>query len=438
MGTGSGRRAGLESALREAVRDGRLPAGTPLPSTRGLAQELGLSRGTVTAAYDQLVEEGYLSTRPGSGTTVATVPLSSGEPTRPGPVRALPLHDLRPGCPDVGSFPVRAWLAATRRVLGADTLKAGDPQGRIELRTALADYLGRTRGVRTGPDRIVVTSGFYQSITLLSGVLETGVVATEDPGHNAFREVVRRAGHTLLPLPVDAYGARLEGLDAQVGAVMLTPAHQYPTGVPLHPGRRQELCAWARATGGLVVEDDYDGEFRYDRQPVGALQGMAPEHVVYCGTASKTLGPGLRLGWMVLPPGLVEPVTRAKELADLYTESLGQLVLADLIATHAYDRYVRSCRLRYRRRRELLLDRLAAVPGIMAQGVPAGLHALITPADERRVIAACAARGVAVRGLAELHHDPAGRAQGLMVGFAAPPERTYPAAVDALCAALSA
>ncbi|WP_330456391.1 PLP-dependent aminotransferase family protein [Streptomyces sp. NBC_00820] len=448
LDTAGGRRAGLESALRTAIRQGRLPTGTLLPSTRGLAQELGLSRGTVSAAYGQLVEEGYLTTRPGSGTKVADAAQRAQAPAGPAPAPATPRHDLRPGRPDVSAFPTRAWLASTRRVLTharPEVFGSGDPQGRIELRVALADYLGRTRGVITDPDRIVITSGYYQGLGLLSGVLATSGIRTaavEDPGHNVFRDVVRRAGLNTVALPVDAHGARVEALTQRTGAVFLTPSHQYPTGVPLHPGRRRTLCAWARSTGGLIVEDDYDGEYRYDRQPVGALQGMAPDHVVYCGTASKTLGPALRLAWMVLPSPLVRPVTRARQQADLYTETLGQLVLADLITTHAYDRHIRAARLRYRRRRELLLDRLTARPGLTAHGVPAGLHTLVTlPADgpgEDRLLARCARHGVALRGLTELHHDPADRPQGLLIGFAAPSERAYPAALDALFTALAA
>lgn len=306
-----GRRSALESALRAAIHQGRLSAGLLLPSTRGLAQELGLSRGTVTAAYDQLVEEGYLTTRPGSGTTVADVPPGVPAPALTASTPATPRHDLRPGLPDVSAFPTRAWLASTRRVLTharPEVFGAGDPQGRIELRNALTDYLGRTRGVITTPDRIVITSGYYQGLGLLADVLAAGgtsTAAVEDPGHDLFRDVVRRAGFTVLAMPVDAHGARIDALTQSTGAVFLTPSHQYPTGVPLHPGRRQTLCAWARSTGGLIVEDDYDGEYRYDRQPVGALQGVAPGQVVYCGTASKTLGPALRLAWMVLPPHLV-------------------------------------------------------------------------------------------------------------------------------------
>ncbi|GAA1980301.1 PLP-dependent aminotransferase family protein [Kitasatospora viridis] len=444
---GGGRRSGLESALRTAIRGGRLPAGTLLPSTRGLAQELGLSRGTVSAAYDQLVEEGLLTTRPGSGTRVADLPQAAQAPARPAPAPTAPSHDLRPGLPDVSAFPTRAWLAATRRVLTharPEVFGGGDPQGRIELRTALADYLGRTRGVITTPDRIVITSGYYQGLGLLGGVLAasgTRTAAVEDPGHNLFREVVQRSGLTTLALPVDAHGARTDELTQRTGAAFLTPSHQYPTGVPLHPTRRQTLCAWARSTGGLIVEDDYDGEYRYDRQPVGALQGIAPDRVVYCGTASKTLGPALRLAWLVLPPHLVQPVLRAKQQADLYTETLGQLVLADLITTHAYDRHIRAARLRYRRRRELLLGRLAAHPGLTAHGVPAGLHTLVTlPPDgptEDHLLAECARSGVALRGLTELHHARADRPQGLLIGFAASSERAYPAALDALFGVLA-
>jgi len=447
MDAGGGRRSGLESALRAAIRQGRLPAGTLLPSTRGLAQELGLSRGTVSAAYDQMVEEGYLATRPGSGTTVAETPRRDQEPVRPAPAPTTPRHDLRPGLPDVSAFPTRAWLACTRRVLTRarpEVFGAGDPQGRIELRHALTDYLGRTRGVITTPDRIVITSGYYQGLGLLSGVLATSgtrTAAVEDPGHNVFREVVRSAGLRTEALSVDAHGARVESLTRHTGAAFLTPSHQYPTGVPLHPSRRQTLCAWARSTGGLIIEDDYDGEYRYDRQPVGALQGIAPDQVVYCGTASKTLGPALRLAWMVLPPHLVQPMLQAKQQADQFTETLGQLVLADLITSYAYDRHIRVTRLDYRRRRELLLDRVSTVPGLTAHGVPAGLHTLVTLSSDRptedQCLARCAQHGVALRGLTELHLDPANRPQGLLIGFAAPSKRAYPAAVDALFTALA-
>ncbi|MDV9179073.1 PLP-dependent aminotransferase family protein, partial [Streptomyces sp. W16] len=235
----------------------------------------------------------------------------------------------------------------------------GDPRGRVELRTALSCYLGRARGVIAPPERIVITSGYVQGLALLTRVLDGSRVAMEDPGLPFHREVVRHNGGNVVPVQVDERGARAEEL-GDAAAVVLTPAHQYPTGVTLHPERRRALTDWARARGGLIVEDDYDGEFRYDRQPVGALQGMAPGQVAYLGTASKTLGPALRLGWMVLPPHLVDAVADAKLHSDHHTETIGQLALAEMIDSHAYDRHVRACRLRYRRRRDQLLDRLGA------------------------------------------------------------------------------
>jgi len=445
----NGRRAGLEHALRAAVRDGRLPPGTRLPSSRTLAVELGLARGTVTAAYEQLVSEGHLVSRTGSSTRVA------GR-VRPGPVDlpaelggGLPL-DLRPGTPDVTTFPTMVWLRATRRALATAPYTVhgyGDPRGRVELRTALSDYLARTRGVVSRPEQIVVTTGYQQELGLLAVVARARglrTVAMEDPGLDFHREVVARAGLRVVALPVDAVGARSDQLTTaryrSVGAVVVTPAHQYPTGVPMRPGRRRALAEWAVATGGLVVEDDYDGEFRYDRQPVGALQGMAPEHVVYVGSASKTLGPGVRLGWAVLPPPLVEEVVEAKRHLDGQTASVAQLALADLLATHAYDRHVRACRQRYRRRREHLVEQLRAADAgrgrLELPGIAAGLQTLVPLPDrsprEADLLEAAAARGLALTGLRGHWHRPSGRPEGLVVGFAAPPSHRFAEAVAVL------
>ncbi|MFJ8041741.1 PLP-dependent aminotransferase family protein [Kitasatospora sp. NPDC096147] len=436
------RQAGLEDALRTAVRDGRLGADARLPSTRALARQLGLARGTVTAAYDQLAAEGLLLTRPGAATTVARLP-SAATPVTPATDTAPPVrHDLRPGIPDGSAFPARAWLAATRRVLARarpEDFGHGDPQGRYELRAALAGQLGRTRGVLTSPGQIVITSGFYQSIGLLASVLRArgaAELATEDPGHRTYREVVTRAGLRVVPVPVDEHGARVDSITAP--AVLLTPSHQYPTGVPLHPDRRRELASWAHRTGGLVIEDDYDGEFRHDRRPVGAFQALAPDRTVYCGSTSKTLGPALRLGWLAVPPDLVRPVTEAKERADFYTETLGQLTLAELITTHAYDRHVRAARLRYRRRRTLLHQLLSTHPDFTPHGVPAGLHTLVTtPHPEPALLARCAAHGIALRGLTELHHTPAqDRPGGLLIGFGATTDHGFARALRALDEAL--
>ncbi|MFI6933552.1 PLP-dependent aminotransferase family protein [Streptomyces sp. NPDC050287] len=434
---GEGRRAGLERALRDAVRDGRLAPGARLPATRRLAEELGVSRGTVKAAYDQLVAEGYLTARQGAGTRVAPLPPVAAEPPEATARARVPRFDLRPGSPDVGTFPAAAWLRALRRALATAPTRAydyGDPRGRIELRTALSGYLGRARGVVAPPERIVVTSGYVQGLSLLTRVLEGGTVAMEDPGLPFHREVVRRGGGRVVPVRVDERGACVEDLEDIGGtaAVVVTPAHQYPTGVTLHPERRRALTDWARARGALIVEDDYDGEFRYDRQPVGALQGMAPGHVAYLGTASKTLGPALRLGWTVLPPHLVDAVAEAKLHSDHHTESIGQLALAELIDSHAYDRHVRACRLRYRRRRDQLLERLGARRRV--RGIAAGLHALVEVDDEAAVLERAAAQGLAVGHLGEHWHAPGaeGRPQGLVVGYGTPRERVYPEALEVL------
>jgi GntR family transcriptional regulator/MocR family aminotransferase len=436
-----GRRAGLERALREAIRAGRLAAGSRLPATRTLAAQLDLARGTVAAAYEQLVAEGYLRARTGSGTTVADlpslrVPAGTTAAVRPA---AAPRYDLRPGSPDVSTFPTAAWLRSTRRALARAPVAAydyGDPRGRPELRAALAEYLGRARGVLADPDRVVVTSGYVQALSLLATVVgRRGAIAMEDPGLPLHREVVRRAGARVVPVPVDERGARTDLLSTLAArALVVTPAHQYPTGVTLHPRRRGEATEWARERGTLVIEDDYDGEFRYDRQPVGALQGVAPDHVAYVGTASKTLGPALRLAWIVLPPDLVEPVADAKRLTDLHTETIGQLSLADLIASHAYDRHVRGCRARYRHRRDLLLRRLGRRYEL--SGVAAGLHALVglpSGVRETDVRAAAAAVGLAVGTLEEHWHEPRDdRPQGLIVGYGTPSESSYAASVDVL------
>ncbi|MER5909713.1 PLP-dependent aminotransferase family protein [Streptomyces sp. NPDC001982] len=432
-----GRRIGLERALRDAVRDGRLAPGIRLPATRRLAVELGISRGTVKTAYDQLVAEGYLTARQGSGTQVASLPSADADTPEAAARARAPRFDLRPGSPDVGAFPAAAWLRALRRAIATAPSLAydyGDPRGRIELRTALSGYLGRARGVIAPPERVVITSGYVQGLALLTRVLDGAVVAMEDPGLPFHREVVRRNGGRVVPVSVDERGTRAEEL-GDAAAVVVTPAHQYPTGVTLRPERRRGLSDWARARGGLIVEDDYDGEFRYDRQPVGALQGMAPGQVVYLGTASKTLGPALRLGWMVLPPHLVDAVTDAKLHSDHHTESIGQLALAELIDSHVYDRHVRACRLRYRRRRDQLLARLGARRQV--RGIAAGLHALVDVADEADVVERAAAEGLAVGRLGDHWHTPGeGRSQGLVVGYGTPRERVYPEALEVLAKVL--
>ncbi|MGW0331325.1 MocR-like pyridoxine biosynthesis transcription factor PdxR [Streptomyces sp. NPDC003011] len=456
---GPGLRRGLTDALREAVRTGRLAPGTRLPSSRALAADLGIARNTVAEAYADLVAEGRLTARQGSGTSVATgppaTPLGQGDGpvTRPsagpapgGRTPSRPAYDLVPGTPDLSAFPRTAWLKASRRALAVapyDALGYGDPRGRVELRTALAGYLARVRGVRTHPDGIVICSGFAHGLMLLGQVLrERGLttLAVESYGLDAHWRLLARAGLRTVPLGLDELGTRVEELGAEERAVLLTPAHQFPMGGALHPDRRAAVTDWARR-GGLIVEDDYDGEFRYDRRPVGALQGLDPDHVVYLGTASKSLAPGLRLGWMVVPPSLAPEVVAAKGGVDWSCGVLDQLTLAEFITSGAYDRHVRSARLHYRRRRDALVAALARrAPHIHATGIAAGLHVVLRlpPGTEPAALRAAAWQGLAVHGLHRYRHPEAAveRRDALVVGYGTPPDHAWFAALDALCAAL--
>jgi GntR family transcriptional regulator/MocR family aminotransferase len=427
---GGPRRAGLEDALRSAVTGGRLAEGSRLPSSRALATQLGLSRNTVADAYAQLVAEGWLVARHGSATRVA----AHGRETSvapAGPVTAHPSYDLTSGVPDVSAFPRAAWLRAARQALADapnDALDYPEPPGARALRVELAAYLGRVRGVRASPDHIVVCTGTTQAFFLLAKALGGGAIAVESHGLRYHRRVLEEAGGRLEPMAVDEDGADVSALGDQA-AVVLTAAHQFPLGGALSPARRASVLDWARRRGGVVIEDDYDGEFRYDRRPVGALQGLDPSRVAYVGTVSKTLAPGLRLGWIVAPPGLVRGVVRAKQLTGGGAGVLDQLTLAALIRGGGYDRHIRRSRLRYRRRRDALvaaLDGRASVTGIAA-----GMHALVPVADEEAVIARGAQRGLALHGLSTF--GPGG---GLVVGYARPPDHAYAGALRALRAVL--
>jgi GntR family transcriptional regulator / MocR family aminotransferase len=453
--SGGGLRSGLEAALRNAVRGGRLAPGTRLPSSRALAQDLGLARNTVADAYGQLVAEGWLTARQGSGTRVAPgarpqTPVSKAVALAfPGQAAGdhLP-YDLRPGSPDLSSFPRTAWVAATRQAMAKapyDAFGYTDPRGRVELRQALAEYLSRVRGVRADPDLIMVCTGYVQAIGLLGRALvELGGqrIAVEALGFPDTRTVLRASGLSTTALPVDEYGADIGALAGQTAdAVLLTPAHQFPSGVALSPERRTAAVAWAHATGGVVIEDDYDGEFRYDRQPVGALQGLDPANVVYAGTASKSLAPGVRLAWLVLPERLLEPVVRQKRLADRQSPVVDQLTLAELIGGGAYDRHVRRMRLRYRQRRDRLVTALAArAPGVRVSGIAAGLHVVVELPEgsppERELVKRAAQHGLAVTGM-ELYGGSAADRPALVVGYGTPPEHSFAGALRALCAALA-
>ncbi|MER6694409.1 PLP-dependent aminotransferase family protein [Streptomyces minutiscleroticus] len=410
----------LRSALREAVRSGRLAPGTRLPSSRALSADLGVSRGLVTEAYEQLTAEGYLRSGRGAGTWVsdtvrAARPRARDLAPRPPGARA----DFLPGAPDLSLFPRAAWAAAQRGVL-ADlphhALGYPDPRGLPRLRTALADLLTRRRGVAADPERVVVVSGVAQAVTLLGHVLHArGVrsVGVEDPGSPEHDALFASAGVDAVPLPLDDEGLAPGPLRASgVRVAVTTPAHQFPTGVAYSARRRAALLRWARSVDGLVVEDDYDGDFRYDRAPVGALQGLDPERVAYTGSVSKSLAPGLRLGWLLVPESLAEEVVERKRTMDLGHPVLDQALFARFVERGDHDRHLRRCRRAYRERRDALVAALEEhFPGTEVTGVAAGLH-VVAALPERwgpssRFLDRVGAAGIAVRPLADCARTPA-------------------------------
>jgi GntR family transcriptional regulator/MocR family aminotransferase len=418
--------AQLQDELREAVRSGRLAAGERLPSTRALARELGVSRGLAQECYEQLAAEGYLRARPGSATRVAAARTAAPRTPPPDPPTALDV-DFRSGVPDIARFPMRDWLWALTEAGRSAPLSVaayGDPAGRPELRAVLAAYLRRVRAAAATADAIVITGGFTQGLALVLGVLadrDHRRLGVEDPGHRDWRATAERAGLRPVPVPVDGDGARITAAPDGVRAVVMTPAHQTPTGVVLTPERRHETIVWTDERDAVVVEDDYDAEFRYDRQAVGALQGLAPDRVFLIGSVSKVLGPALRIGWVVCPPDLVEAVAHAKRLADRGTPALDQLALAQLIESGRYDRHLRRMRAVYARKREALIAALAEhAPGVRLTGLAAGFHAVapLPPgADEQAVAEAAHERGVGVYPMARYRLGAGAHPPQLVLGF---------------------
>jgi GntR family transcriptional regulator / MocR family aminotransferase len=438
----------LERSLRGAVRSGRLRPGARLPSTRTLAADLGVSRSVVVQAYEQLGAEGYLTTRPGAVARVSDITAPArGEPAG-GSTRAAPgtapaggpvAIDLRPGSPSLTSLPRGDWATAVRRALATMTdaeLGYGDSRGLPRLREALADYLGRVRGAIVDPDRLVVVNGFAQGLVVMARLLrERGAttVGVEDPGSIHTSTHLAAHGVDILPVPVDDQGINIGGLDigrldigrldssagARLGAVLVTPAHQFPTGAVLSPARRLSLVEWAEHADTLVIEDDYDAEYRYDHHAVGALQGVAPDRVVLGGSVSKTLAPGLRLGWLAVPEGLSDAAAHHKAAIDLMTPVLEQAALAELITSGSYERHIRRSRAVYKRRRDLTVEVITdRLPDAEVRGASAGLHLVVmTPGvdDEAAVERAAAGLGVGVAGLRRHRHSPG--PAGFVLGY---------------------
>ncbi|MBE1536345.1 MocR-like pyridoxine biosynthesis transcription factor PdxR [Actinomadura algeriensis] len=471
-----GRAQWLAGRLRDAIADGRLPVGARLPATRTLAADLRVSRGVVTEAYRRLVDDGHITGRGRAGTVVVAAPLavppaapdgpaerrtrSPAPPPEAGerPGEARPFHgapdrtafdalrrapariDLTPGLPDLTAFPRTAWLRAERAVLTtlpASGLGYGDPRGAPALRAAVAAWLARNRGVRADPADIVITNGTAQVLGLLARVLRdagTGTVAIEDPGSLGTRQHLDYWGTATPPVPVDADGVRVDRLHASgAPAVLLTPAHQFPTGAVLSGPRRRALIGWAR-DGGLIIEDDYDAEHRYDRPPVPALRSMLADRVFYAGSASKLLAPALRTGWLLPPPAFRDAVIDAKRNADLGGATLPQLVLARLMDSGELERQLRYLRRRHRERRDAMIRAIAAhLPAATVHGAAAGLHLTVTlgtpsldatpgggtgGADADRAVAAAALeRGVKLHPLS--WHCLRPHPPGLVLGYAA-------------------
>jgi GntR family transcriptional regulator/MocR family aminotransferase len=422
-----GRGRAVESALRTAIRAGQLTPGLRLPSSRDLAAQLGVARGTVTAAYGQLAAEGYLSAHRGSGTTVAAS-ISAPAPAPVPPPAAPPWrYDLRPGLPALSEFPRAEWASATRAALTElpdEALGYPDPAGLADLRSELAGYLGRVRAVSVTAEDIVITHGSSEGLSMLTAVLRAAghrSIAMEDPGHPGQADLLREHGLPPVPVPVDCDGIVVSALPASARAVVVTAAHQFPLGAALHPQRRHALLAWARECDGVIIEDDYDAEHRYDRPALRAMQAMDPARVAYLGSVSKTLAPALRLGWLVLPSALRENTVARKQLTDLGCSPLPQAAFARLLRGGGYDRHLRRTRTAYRGRRDALLTAIAEhLPSWQPIGVAAGLHVVLrlpSGMDDALVQQRLEAHGIhapALSGYTRLGTYP-----GLVLGYAA-------------------
>jgi GntR family transcriptional regulator/MocR family aminotransferase len=444
--------AQVEAQLRRAIRDGALRAGTRLPSTRELAGQLGVSRHITVDAYSQLAAEGYLLLRQGAQPRVADI----ATPISPhGGVRAVtepvPVihYDFRPARPDVSSFPRTAWIRCLREAvttISNDDLSYGDAIGVEQVRAGLAEYLGRVRGVVADPTHVVITNGYLQGLGVVCRALAArGArrIALEDPSSSEEPLIAERAGLQPVRIPVDGLGLRVDHLvRADVDAVVVTPAHQHPTGVVLAPERRAALVAWLRSRDAVAVEDDYDAEYRYDRPAVGALQGLDPDRVVYAGTASKVLAPALRLGWFVVPAMLLDAVRQEKLLADQGSPRIEQLAFAAFLARGDLDRHLRRMRSRYHARRDRMIESLAAeLPDAVVRGIAAGLHVTVElpPGDDEAAIRREGGlRRIALSTMSDYRAAPTGLPPTLILGYSQMSESRIGAGIRQVAAAVQA
>jgi len=442
--------AQIEDQLRRAIRDRALRPGAGVPSTRDLARQLGVSRRVVVDAYAQLAAEGYLSLRQGARPRVSDAAAVAGQArTVMARAAARARFDFRPSVPDVSTFPRAAWLRSLRHALATITdadLSYGDPRGVEVLRSALADYLGRVRGVVADPEHIVVTNGYTQGLGLVCHALAAAGakrIALEDPSNPEDGLVAAHAGLEPVLIGVDEAGTRVDELErADADAVVLTPAHQHPTGVVLAGERRTALLAWLRASDTIAIEDDYDAEYRYDRAAIGALQGLDPDRVIYAGSTSKTLAPALRIGWLVVPPSLLQAISHEKLLADRGTARIEQHALADFLTRGELDRHLRRMRARYRSRRDALIDALTeTLPGAAVHGVAAGLHVTVQLPDgdnEQAIREEAHDRRVELETMADYRPDARGRPPVLLLGYAQMHESAIRAGVHELGKAVQA
>nr|WP_328808248.1 PLP-dependent aminotransferase family protein [Nonomuraea antri] len=419
----------LADWLRGAMLSGTLAPGERLPSSRGLAAQLAVSRTVVTEAYQQLYAEGWLEGRHGSGTFVAAIGRAGHHPPRKDPAYAPPppppprrtdgrMIDLTPGEPWVLDYDRAAWKRAWRKAADLPPGAAPDPYGLPYLRELLADHLRRARGVAVGPENVLVTRGTGNGLDLCAlALLGPGARAgVEDPGYHVARTVFAARGAEVVPCPVDEDGVIVDDLPDDLRVLYTTPAHQYPLGGRLPIPRRERLLTWARRTGATIVEDDYDAEFRYDVAPLPALYGLDPSRVVLLGTLSKALAPDVGVGWLVAEPALVDRVAALREKVSDRTSGPVQQAVATLLERGDLDRHLRRMRLEYARRRAVVVEVLGRVCRL--RGDTAGLHVLAElPLDAvSRVVAAARERGVLLDST-ERHHHGRQRLHGLVIGY---------------------